>query len=127
MTDCELYAKFRSEIETMYAPYILKECKEKGHILSVTEDDKKVGLLVVNDGYVDGLYVLPEYRKKGYARKLVLEYVEKYGMLLDLHIMNTNTVARDFWESIFELEPVEINHIDTYYKIKSLKKGNTNS
>ena len=121
MTDCEMYMKFRSEVESMYTPHILKQCEEKGQVIRITEGSKKIGLFVVNDGYIDGLYILPEFRRKGYARKTVLDYVKQYGLPRDLHILNTNLVSKSFWESIFELETVEVNPIDTYYTIKSLK------
>lgn len=119
MTECEMYVKFRTEIDAMYAPEILKECQ----VIKIMDDEKEIGIMCVKDGYIDCLYVLPEYRKQGHGRKAVLTYIKKYGMLKDLHILNTNPVAKSFWESIFELEPIGINSIDTYYEIKALKGG----
>lgn len=119
MTDCEMYVKFRTEIESMYAPHILKQCK----VIRIAARGAVIGMLCVNDGYIDCLYILPEYRKQGHGRKAVLEYIKKYGMLRDLHILHANSIAKAFWESIFELEPIEQNDIDTYYKIKALKGG----
>lgn len=121
MTNCELYTKFRTEIEEMYAPYVLKECNE---VIKINYDNKEVGLLCVKDKYIQGLYILPEYRKKGYGRKAILNYIKEYGMLKDLTILNTNYIALKFWNSLFELEVIEANSIDTYYKIKKLKGDN---
>lgn len=119
MTDCEMYTRFRTEIDSMYAPHILKQCR----VIRIADGETEIGMMCVNDGYIDCLYVLPEYRKQGHGRKTVLAYIKEYGMLKDLHILNTNPVAKAFWESIFELEPIESNAIDTYYKIKALKGG----
>lgn len=118
MTDCELYAKFRTEIETMYAPHVLAECDE---VIRIMDKATVVGLLCVKDKYIQGLYVLPEHRHKGYGKKAIFDYIKQYGMLKDLTILNTNHIAKAFWNSIFELEPVTENTIDTYYKIKALK------
>lgn len=118
MTDCEMYSRFRAEIDSMYAPHILKECE----VIRIADGKTEIGIMCINDGYIDCLYVLPEHRKKGYGRKTVLSYIEKNGMLRDLHILNTNHIAKAFWESLFILEPIEANSIDTYYKIKSLNR-----
>ena len=118
MTECELYAMFRTEIETMYAPLVLKECDE---VIKIIYDNEEVGLLCVKDKYIQGLYILPKHRRKGYGRKAILDYIKKYGMLKDLTILNTNDNAKAFWNSLFELEAIKTNSIDTYYKIKELK------
>lgn len=119
MTDCEMYTKFRTEIDSMCAPQILKQC----NVVRIADGDTEIGMMCVKDGYIDCLYVLPEHRKQGHGRKTVQAYIKRYGMLRDLHILNTNPVAKAFWESIFDLEPVEINSIDTYYRIKAVKPG----
>lgn len=120
MTDYELYVKFRTEIEAMYAPHVLAECDE---VIRIMDKDNVVGLLCVKDKYIQGLYILPEHRKKGHGRKAILNYIKRFGMLKDLTILNTNHIAKAFWNSLFELEEVKANNIDTYYRIKALKKG----
>ena len=117
MTDCEMYVKFRTEIDSMYAPEVLKQCQ----VIRIADGKTEIGMMCVNDGYIDCLYILPEHRKQGHGRKAVLAYIKKHGMLRDLHILNTNPIAKAFWESIFELEVIEANSIDTYYKITALK------
>ena len=118
MIECELYVKFRMEIEELYAPYVLNECDE---VIKVMNDNQIVGLLCVKDKYIQGLYILPEHRRKGYGKKAILDYIKEYGMLKDLTIHNANYRAIGFWSSVFELEVIKANSIDTHYKIKGLK------
>jgi predicted acetyltransferase len=115
-----MYIDFRKEIETMYAPHIFKSCDE---VISIRENNQEIGLLLIKDKYVQSFYIKPKYRRKGYGRKAILDYIKQYGMLTDLTILNTNYTALDFWNSIFVLEPIDVNPIDTYYKIVSLKDG----
>ena len=44
-----MYVKFREEIETMYAPFILGECDE---VIEITHQNNKIGLLMVKDKYI---------------------------------------------------------------------------
>lgn len=118
MTDSELYAIFRTEIEKMYAPLVLKECDE---VIKIAYDNQEVGLLCVKDKYIQGFYILPEHRRKGYGRRAILDYIKEYGMPKDLTILNTNDKAKAFWNSLFVLEVINANSIDTYYRIKELK------
>lgn len=111
---------FRTEIEAMYALHIFKSCDE---VISIKENNEEIGLLLVKDKYIQSFYIKPEYRRKGYGKKAILDYIKQYGMLTDLTILNTNYTALDFWNSIFVLEPIDVNPIDTYYKIVSLKDG----
>ena len=115
-----MYINFRNEIESMYAPHIFKSCDE---IISIKENNEQIGLLLVKDKYIQSFYIKPEYRRKGYGKKAILDYINQYGMPTDLTILNTNYPALDFWNNIFILEPVDVNPIDTYYKIISLKDG----
>lgn len=115
-----MYMDFRNEIESMYAPHIFKDCTE---IISIKENNQEIGLLLLKDKYIQSFYIKPEYRRKGYGRKAILNYVKEYGILKDLTILNTNYVALDFWYSIFVLKPIKVNSIDTYYEIVSLKDG----
>ncbi len=117
MTDIDFYVQFRLEIERMYAPYVLNECET----IRIEDEKTEIGILLIKDKYVVGLYILPEYRRKGYGRKAILDYVSKYGMLKDLTILNSNETAKSFWNDLFELEVIKENSIDTYYSIKSLK------
>ena len=119
MTDFQFYKQFRSELDEMCIPTILKQCQ---HIIKITDDKTEIGILCVNNGYIDCLYVLPEFRQQGYGRKAVISFIEKYGIPKSLHIIDTNTVAKSFWESIFDISAVVGNGIDTFYKINGLKE-----
>ena len=118
-----MYMDFRNEIESMYAPHIFKDCTE---IISIKENNQEIGLLLLKDKYIQSFYIKPEYRRKGYGRKAILNYIKEYGMPKDLTILNTNYVALDFWYSIFVLKPINVNSIDTYYEIVSLKEDMNN-
>ena len=118
-----MYMDFRNEIESMYAPHIFKDCTE---IISIKENNQEIGLLLLKDKYIQSFYIKPEYRRKGYGRKAILNYIKEYGMPKDLTILNTNYVALDFWYSIFVLKPINVNSIDTYYEIISLKEDVNN-
>lgn len=78
---------------------------------------------MVKDKYIIGLYIRPEYRRMGFGRQAILDYINKYGMLKDLTILNSNKVALEFWNSLFYLEPIDENPIDTYYEIIGLKNN----
>lgn len=114
-----MYTKFRAEIDAMYSPLVLDECDG---VIEIMHNTQQIGLLCVKDKYIQGLYILPEYRRMGFGRKAVLNYIEEYGTPKDLTILNTNYDAINFWNSIFELEILKANSIDTYYKIKATKE-----
>lgn len=115
------YKNFRKELDNICVPEILK-CVSTTPIYC---DKKQVGIFCYaiqpKHIYIDCLYVEPDYRRKGLARKTVLDFYNNtmYGEIR-LHIINENKVAYDFWSSIFELEPIESNSVDTLYKIKEM-------
>lgn len=112
-----LYLKFRQEIEAIMAKDIL----DLSTVEEIKSDGKVVGFLLLQNRYIDGLYVLPEYRRQGLGRKAVLGYIRKNGMPETLHIIKKNKVAMAFWSSIFNLRVIESNPIDWLYHIDGLK------
>lgn len=116
------YLDFRKEIDSICVPEILK-CVST---IPIYCDNKQIGIFCYaiqpKHIYIDCLYVEPDYRKKGLARKTVLDFY-KNSMYEDirLHIVNENKVACDFWNSIFDLEPIEDNFVDTLYKVRGTK------
>lgn len=114
----EMYFRFRNEIDSYVLPILI----ENGAIFKRIEVRKQlVGYLMVIDGYIDGLFVSPGYRRQGLGKKAVMEYIQEYGLPERLHIVNTNKVAKKFWHSIFKMRMLEKNKIDTLWEIEGLK------
>ena len=114
----ELYFRFRNEIDSYVLPILI----ENGAIFKRIEVRKQlVGYLMVINGYIDGLFVSPGYRREGLGKKAVMEYIQDYGLPKSLHIVNTNKVAKKFWHSIFKMRMLEKNEIDTLWEIEGLK------
>ena len=116
--EMEMYFRFRNEIDSYVLPILI----ENGAIFKRIEVRKQlVGYLMVIDGYIDGLFVSPGYRRQGLGKKAVMEYIQDYGLPKSLHIVNTNKVAKKFWHSIFMMRMLEKNEIDTLWEIEGLK------
>jgi len=114
----EMYFRFRNEIDSYVLPILI----ENGAIFRRIEVRKQlVGYLMVIDGYIDGLFVLPGYRRQGLGKKAVMEYIQEYGLPERLHIVNTNKTAKKFWHSIFNMRMLETNEVDTLWEIEGLK------
>ena len=111
----ELYTDFRKELDKMAIPLIYNELKI---IQPIMAEGKTVGVICGATDYIDCVYIMPEYRRKGLARKAVLDFVKgnlHYG--IRLHIINTNKVALKFWNSLFVLKYIGSNSVDTLYEI----------
>lgn len=123
----EMYLAFRKTIDDYCFP-LIKEwaTKQKGFITLYDNNDNErvghnpVGFLIVIDGYVDGIYVMPEHRRKGIAKKAVMDYLKSGGVITRLHIIRTNTPALNFWKSIFVLEPENDCPVDVLYRVVKL-------
>ena len=116
----DLYKSFRTELDDMCVPLIIDELRI---IRPIIADGNVVGMIGGFADYIDCLYVLPEYRRRGLARKAVLEYVEgKFSYGIRLHIINNNEVAKKFWNSLFIMTEVCSNHVDTLYEIVGVRK-----
>ena len=119
MNGIELYLKFREELDKMCVPKIVSELQ---HVEYIVVDGKTVGMVGGDSGYIDVVYVLPEYRRRGLATQAVLEWYERYHTPhTSLHIINNNYPAKRFWNSLFELHEINDNGIDTLYRILSVK------
>lgn len=117
------YLKFRKEIDQICVPEIFKCVKT----IPICYNNKQVGIFCYaiqpTHTYIDCIYVEPEYRKKGLATKTVLDFDNAIYDEIRLHIINKNKVAHDFWNSIFDLEEIESNAVDTLYKVVGRKLG----
>ena len=116
----KLYLDFRKEIDKICVPEILQVV----NTLPIWYDRKQVGMLCYVENaegftYIDCLYIVPEYRRKGLAKHTVNEFLETHkDREIRLHIINRNRVAYDFWTSLFELEEIEGNFVDTLYRVR---------
>ena len=112
------YALFRRELDRYCIPLILNISE----ISPIFHEGRQVGFLSVVGDYLDGLFILPEYRRMGLGKKAVLEWIEAHGMPRTLHIVNSNLGAKRFWEELFELAVVDENEVDTLYSIVALRR-----
>lgn len=119
----EMYLKFRKELDNICVPEILEYVSTN----LIFCGGKQVGifcyLITPEHIYIDCLYIEPEYRRKGLAKKAVLDFYKKcaFQREIRLHIIDKNKVAYGFWNGIFDIESIEGSFVDTLYKIKSLK------
>ena len=124
----DMYLAFRKTIDDYCFPLIKElSTKQKGFITLYDNNDnddvakrKPVGFLIVIDGYVDGIYVMPEHRRKGIAKKAVMDYLKRGGVITRLHIIRTNTPALNFWKSIFVLDTENDCPVDVLYNVVKL-------
>lgn len=118
----DMYVQFRQELDRMCVPVILDKLNFQK--FDIECDGKVVGIFVASPDYIDCLYVLPEYRRKGLGAKVVTDWVKQYGNYgIRLHIINNNEVALKFWNSLFDLKFIGCNEIDTLYEIVRIKGG----
>ena len=114
----ELYKMFRRELDDICIPEIVKMNQPQ----LIEDNGELCGLLCASPDYIDCIYILPKYRRKGLAKKAVLEHYEKYKNYdMRLHIIHKNEPALKFWTGIFNLELIGENEIDGMYRIEGVK------
>lgn len=111
-----LYHDFRYEIDDYMYPLMEKWARP------IWYENDIVGFLMVIDGYIEGLYVRKDLRRKGLGRQAVEDYIRDNGLPWRLHIINTNKVAKRFWNSLFVLKKIEVNDIDTLYEVMRVRE-----
>ena len=96
--------------------YHWEKSLEKNHTIVVEEDDKLIAFgNIGKTGYLDRLYVHPDYLRKGIASKLV-EELEEYAKKHGSHVINVTSsiTSKAFFESkgyaVIE-EPVSYTHL----------------
>lgn len=123
-----LFHEFRYDIDELTLPILMDMAEFDGVTRLLIHEGKAVGFLMVVERYIEGIYVQPEYRRKGIARNAVLEYIREHPalepqeLMLKLHIVNTNKAAKKFWFSIFDMHKIDKNPVDTFYEIHGLKE-----
>ena len=81
--------------------YHWEKSLEKNHTIVVEEDDKLIAFgNIGKTGYLDRLYVHPDYLRKGIASKLV-EELEEYAKKHGSHVINVTSsiTSKPFFES----------------------------
>lgn len=81
--------------------YHWEKSLEKNHTIVVEEDDKLIAFgNIGKTGYLDRLYVHPDYLRKGIASKLV-EELEEYAKKHGSHVINVTSsiISKAFFES----------------------------
>lgn len=115
-----MYLEFRKELDRICVPKLLENSLT---VIDIEDEGKRVGILCTDNNYIDCVYIFPEYRRKGLAKKAVLDWYnnrqEKYAQF---HIINENIVAKRFWESIFDLDIVEYDEICILYEVIGVKE-----
>lgn len=121
--DEEMYHKFRKEIDTMSFHRLASWATETGTYRQIEYGTSTIGFIMIIDGYVEGIYVEPQWRRGHRAKRAVLDCI-KDGIKIDkLHIVKGNQAAQAFWNSIFDLEIIDENIVDRLYEVKGLKPG----
>ena len=113
------YKDFRKELDNVWVPELMKA--DRIEVVDIWSDKTFAGIMVLEDNYIDCIYVLPKFRREGLARKTVIEYFKDKKEYPTLIIINKNKKAREFWESLFELEDVGGNFIETKYQVTGYK------
>jgi ribosomal protein S18 acetylase RimI-like enzyme len=91
------------------------------NVEEITVDGEKAGILCTYNNYIDCIYIMPKFRRRGIASKTAVEFVRKKGEGVRLAIINNNTPALAFWNRLFVLWRIDGNHIDTLYEIVKIK------
>lgn len=101
----DLYLKFRRELDLIE----FKSLKQMVDVKRITYCRKQVGFLIVrDDGFIEGIYVEPNYRRRGLATKAVRDYLKSGKYEVDrVGILDDNSAAHNFWNKLFILYPVE--------------------
>lgn len=118
--ELEMYLDFRKHLDTLCFHTIQKEAGAGYKRIMCGEE--LAGFLIVINGYVDAIYVKPEYRRQGLGRDAIVSFLISGGHIDSLHILNNNKQAKAFWESLFELKVVSKTAVETLYQVTQPKQ-----
>lgn len=119
----EMYLAFRETVDRLCFPDLRKWSVDSDGYRLIMCDGKPVGFLMVIDKYVNGIYVMPEHRRKGLARKAVMQFIADGGEIETLHIVHGNKTAQAFWKSLFKLKKIDSCPTDTLYRVVGIRHG----
>lgn len=113
----ELYKDFRNELDKYAIPLIIKN----ENFVRLINEENEIGFACIYGNYLDAFYIFPKYRRKGLGSITAKNLIKMYN-IKELHIININTPAINFWNKNFKLIPKEINFCDTLYEIVGVKE-----
>ena len=113
------YKDFRKELDHIWCPELMKS--EQIEVVDIWNGETFAGIMVLEDNYIDCIYVLPKFRRQGLARKAVIDYFKGKDCYPSLVIINKNLKAKAFWNSLFEMSEVDGNFIETKYQVTGYK------
>lgn len=117
----QMFLNFRKTCDELSFPLLAEWAGASGDYKEITFEGQVVGFLMIIEGYVEGIYVKPEFRRKGLAKKAVLDFVKDGGFINKLHIIRTNKAAQKFWNSVFYLKKIDECPVDALYQVESVK------
>ena len=118
------YLQFRKEIDSMFYP----EYRDDTIVIKEYDiQDGVIGLMIVDDGYIDCLWVKDKYRGKGLGYRIVKQYIDQYELPKTLRILHNNEKAKEFWNKVFYLREFESNPYDCLYGICGEKVRESNN
>lgn len=83
--------------------------------IDIKDGDTVIGFLVMGYGknchpdadfYIEESFILPAYRKKGFMRNTVFEFMKTHKGIYCLYVLEENKKAKQFWQHVF----AEVNY-----------------
>lgn len=119
LTFLKYYLDYTRDLDNMEFPLLRKRAGDG--FVEIKDGNIIVGFLMVIDNFVHAIYVRPESRRKGLAKKAVHDYVNGGGNIVRLSIIPTNIEAKKFWDSVFYMTVISYNESTVTYQVDGLK------
>lgn len=118
----EMYLDFRRTLDLLCYPLLHTWSIDDGDYIKIEHENKFIGFMMIINGYVEAIYVEPAYRRKGLAKKTVVDYLHNGGNIQTLHIVKGNLPAIAFWNNIFDMHKINECPVDVLYQVDGLKE-----
>lgn len=119
LTFLKYYLDYTRDLDNMEFPLLRK--RAGNGFVEIKDGNIIVGFLMVIENVVHAIYVRPESRRKGLAKKAVHDYVNGGGNIVRLSIIPTNIEAKKFWGSVFYMTVISHNESTVTYQVDGLK------
>ena len=119
LTFLKYYLDYKRDLDNMEFPLLRKRAGDG--FVEIKDGNIIVGFLMVIDSFVYAIYVRPESRRKGLAKKAVRDYVNGGGNIVRLSIIPTNIEGQKFWDSVFYMTVISYNESTVTYQVDGLK------